>query len=402
MANNVPLIGKGNAWRLMVGVAILVVLSSLSATAEVGDTTSASGEVSITGRPAFVPSRGEYRISKEYAFSSFLWYQQGFLGGGEDAYEHEFQVQNTGFARYAGHWSSNLPQAYPDIEDDARNSTSTWDEFVIGSDNAEPIVLGHLYWTFVDLSDQDSLVVTSPSVLEAELLNDWPWPIPNDPIAWHPIETFAAPIDHGTWGRPANTLSHGSAISQNPLSTQAFENAYGSVLKRHELLRTLASENPTKRVRATISLTHATSLDATQTFLERHQINAETVWYLSTKHSFSGGFTVTTPTVTAAAENVIIGLRENLAFTRQEWQESHAESRAVLERSIAKHQMMLEAFQRGTAMVYGIDVVGDARALYHLKDDPLTRIVDVSLPANPTRAVHGIRTPLHPLSAVQQ
>lgn len=172
-------------------------------------------------------------------------------------------------------------------------------------------------------------------------------------------------------------------------------------VEKRELLRTLASDNPAATVRATISLAHYANLVATQTFLERHQISAEAMWYMSAQHNFSGGFAVAS-TLSASAENVIKSLQDNMVFTRQEWQNASAEERLILERSLAKHQMMLEAFRRNKVMIYGIDVVAKTGALYAMQDDPMVRLVDVRLPVNAATAVPGRRRPLQPAAGTER
>jgi len=358
----------------------------------------ASGEAVIAGGPAFVPSRGDYRISKEYAFSSFLWDVMGFTGIGLYAYEHEFLVQNTGFARYANHWSSNLPGAYSDIEDNAHSTTNTEDEFVIGSDHAEGIVPGQWYWTFVDLSEQDRLVPTSNTILEAELLFDF---FENVPLDHHPIAVFTAPVINGTWGIPAFPLAQSTATYRKPASTKPDANIDASIVERRELLRVLASESPAATVRATISLAHYGNLTVAQAFLDRHQMSAEAVWYTSSKHGFSGGFTVTS-TLLASAEHVTRSLIDNMVFTRQEWEKSSAAERPALDRSLAKHQMMLETFQRDSVMIYGIDVVATAGKLNAMHNDPTVRLVDVRLNMSAPTAVQGRQRPLRPSATTKE
>ncbi len=146
--------------------------------------------------PAYVPDRGNYGIRKIWAYSDFIWNEPGFTAWYPEAYEHEFRVGDEGFAQYDGYWGSNLPQAYLDLED---NQGQGWDEFVVGSDDAESIQVNTTYWIYIDLRDQDPSVTSAPFILEAERCRDWPGTEYNEPLEYYTIVSSDAP-DEGIWG----------------------------------------------------------------------------------------------------------------------------------------------------------------------------------------------------------
>lgn len=149
--------------------------------------------------------------------------------------------------------------------------------------------------------------------------------------------------------------------------------------------------------RATISLSAYADFATAKAFLERHALRAESVWYRATRHGFSGGFCVH-GSLPASVARVIRGLEENMASTKAQLETAPADERPMLEKSIAKHKMMIEAFNSGSAKAYGLDVEAEAGRLYALQGDPMTRVVDVRPTTIPPSESQGQPRPLQPSS----
>ena len=243
---------------------------------------------------------------------------------------------------------------------------------------------------YVDLSNQDALLNTSHTILEAELLSDLLY---NVPIVWHNIAEFTAPISNGIWGIPASPLQLDTQVAWGAPNAKAHIDTY--ISERQSVLRTLAAKNPLTRERATISLSAYADFATVKAFLERHALRAESVWYRATRHGFSGGFCVH-GSLPASVERVIRGLEENMASTKAQLKTAPADERPILEKSLAKHKMMIEAFSSGSAKAYGLDVEAEVGRLYALQADPMTRLVDVR-PSTTTRPEsQGQGRPLQP------
>jgi hypothetical protein len=379
-------------WRFVLITNLMLILCSLFAALVFAAVDSPQVDAVIIGsNSSFVPDTGYFDISKSSAFSDFIWNVPGFIGGGEDAYEHEFRVLNTGFARYAHHWSSNLPEAYLDIEDNAHSSTNDEDEFVIGSDDAENILVGQRYWTFIDLNDQDSRIGNSSAILEAELNQDWPINIPEK---FYDIRVFTAP-QSGTWNLPPGPMALGNITVAQPRRDLEDEKLGAHMLERKNMLRILTAENPEAKKKATISFVNYTDFADVQIFLDKHQLKANSAWYKAAAYGFGGGFNLS-DSVATSVYRVINSLKENISQTWVRWRSASAQERIVLARLIDKQQIMIEALQNDAVMLYGIEVEAEVKKLYTLQNNPIISLVDVRYKPVTPGGVRGVQRAIRP------
>lgn len=116
------------------------------------------------------------------------------------------------------------------------------DEFVVGSDDAEATLPGQEYWVYIDLSDQDSSVTGSRTILEAELNWDLPGTGANWPVEYYPIKDFTAPSS-GTWDFTSSS-SAGGSNSLVRMQPERDEDVERFISQRKDVLRKLAKEMP--------------------------------------------------------------------------------------------------------------------------------------------------------------
>ena len=332
------------------------------------------GVVAAISHPDYVPDSGYYYISKSYAYSDFVWNEQGFNEWYPEAYEHEFRVENTGFARYANYWSSNLPQKYLDLKDDAQNSANTWDEFVVGSDDAEATVPGQEYWVYIDLSDQDSSVTGSRTILEAELNWDLPGTGANWPVEYYPIKDFTAPSS-GTWDFTSSS-SAGGSNSLVRVQPERDEDVERFISQRKDVLRKLAKEMPEQVMPAMVSLSSFTSTSDVDALLGGHKVEVKAVWFEARSYGFGGGFGIE-GSVTESLDREIGDLKEDLTRAREALNKAEPEENAVLRRVIRRQEMMIQALSEGAAEIYGVEVEGKLKELQKLQRDTRVTLVDV-------------------------
>ncbi|WP_456473981.1 hypothetical protein [Candidatus Pyrohabitans sp.] len=353
-----------------------------------------AGVVAAISHPDYVPDSGYYYISKSYAYSDFIWNEQGFNAIEPEAYEHEFRVENTGFAKYAGYWSSNLPQDYLDLEDDSQNSANTWDEFVVGSDDAEATVPGQEYWMYIDLSDQDSSITSTRTILEAERNLDGPGTI-NWPLEWYTIEDFTAP-DSGTWDfTSANSAGSGALQIQTQREVDEDEDTDSYISKRKEVLKKLAREMPDRKMQAMVSLSSFVSAKESDILLRDYEVDADAIWFESISYGFGGGFSIE-GSVDGSLAREISDLRDDLARTREALKNAGPEETAVLKRVISRQEMMIKALSEGDAKVYGIEVKGKLKELQKLQEDPRVTLVDVGYYPDTPRGAKLRQRPILP------
>lgn len=353
-----------------------------------------AGVVAATSHPDYVPDTGYYSISKSYAYSDFIWKEQGFDEWYPEAYEHEFRVENTGFAKYAGYWSSNLPQKYLDLEDDSQNSENQWDEFVVGSDDAEATVPGQEYWTYIDLSDQDSSVTSTRTILEAELNWDLPGTGANWPMEWYTIRDFTAP-DSGTWDfTSGSSASNGASVIQSRRDADEDEDIDSYISKRKEVLKKLAEKMPEREMAAMVSLSSFASAVDGDVLLRDYKVEARAAWFEALNHGFGGGFSIEGSVAVSLARE-IGDLQEDLARTRKALK-NDPEENAGLKKVIKRQEMMIHALSTGGAKVYGIQVKGKLKELQRLQGDGRVTLVDVKYYPDAPKGARIVQRPIQP------
>ncbi|NOZ59135.1 MAG: hypothetical protein GXO66_06125 [Euryarchaeota archaeon] len=352
-----------------------------------------AGAVAATSHPDYVPDSGYYYISKSYAYSDFVWNEQGFNEWYPEAYEHEFRVENTGFAKYAGYWSSNLPQKYLDLEDDAQNSANTWDEFVVGSDDAEATVPGQEYWMYIDLSDQDSSVVSSRTILEAELKWDLPGTGANWPVDYYPIRDFTAPSS-GTWNFASSSSTSGDRLMVM-LRPESGDEVERYISQRKKVLRKLAEEMPEGIMHAVVSLDSFASTGDVDSLFRDYRVEVKAVWFEARGYGFGGGFDIQ-GSVTESLDRKIGDLKADMTRTEEALDKAKRDESAALLRVLRRQEMMILALSEGAAEIYGVEVEGRLRELQKLQENTRIALVDVKYYPDAPRGAKIVQRPILP------
>lgn len=303
------------------------------------------GVVTAIYLPEYVPDSGYYYLSKDYVYSIFRWHEQGFNQTYQEAYEHEFRVNNRGFARVTGYWSSNLPQAYLDVEDDYWGPYII-DEFVIGGDDAEDTVAGQTYFMYIDLTDQDSKATSSSTILEAELCWDFFGSGSNNwPMECYAIASFTAP-SYGSWD-PIQPMAIQSQKSQRKeVGNEPLENIIGAV----------------------VSFTKYVGSEEIDFFLSKFKVKPIRAWFKSRRYEFGGGFYINRSVEEAL--NVVSG---NLEYDLSKTMVKLSNTKCNIERDILKKireqiKKNIQAIREDN--LYGIEVGGYHAELAKLEKDP--------------------------------
>lgn len=306
------------------------------------------GVVTAIYLPEYVPDSGYYYLSKDYVYSIFRWHEHGFNQTYQEAYEHEFRVNNRGFARVTGYWSSNLPQAYLDVEDDYWGPYVI-DEFVIGCDDAEATVAGQTYFMYIDLTDQDSDVTSSSTILEAELCWDFLGSGSNNwPMEWYTITSFTAP-SYGSWFWD----------SIQPMSSESQKNKGKEV----------GNEPLENIIGAVVSFNRYAGSEEIDFFLSKFKVKPIRTWFKSHRYEFGGGFYINKSVEEAL--NVVSG---NLEYDLFKTMVKLSNTKCNMEWDILKKiedqiKKNIQALREEN--LYGIEVKGDHSELAKLGEDPL-------------------------------
>jgi|GEM_PF-6282410 len=297
--------------------------------------------------PAYVPDRGVYDIGKSWAFSAFIWNEPGFTAWYPEAYEHEFRVNNEGFAQYDGYWSSNLPQAYLDLED---NQGQGHDEFVIGSDDAEGIRTNTEYSMYIDLKDQNPSVTSASFILEAERCQDVPGQSYNIPQEYYTITSSTAP-DDGTWGGGLPDSfqqdSQTQCIQENDLHVRSSE--------RYE--------------RTTVFFKRPLNVLETEQFILNHQINPLAINFKATNGDLVGGFNYNKG-VHRSLQEVIEKLKSDLSLTENLITNNESQERSTLGKVRALQQKMLSMLEKESIKISALVLENTQEMVSKLKQDP--------------------------------
>lgn len=261
------------------------------------------GVLASQGYGEYVPDRGVYAIQREYAYSEFIWNEPGFEGSGEDAYEHEFRVYDEEFAGYNGYWSSNIPQPYPDMED---NKGQGHDEFVVGCDNAEGLLANQNYSIYIDLNDKGGASGVD-FTLEAERCTDVPGGgAVNLPELYWPIINSWAP-DDGSWGGGIETTS--------PPGMQGLDLAYVEDTQETSLQNPMQKRS-TGLVKAIVTVKSPLSLTDTEQLVKKYQIKPLELRFIDNDKTFCGGFNCNNGEIQNSLQKVIKDLQADISFTK--------------------------------------------------------------------------------------
>jgi hypothetical protein len=303
--------------------------------------------VTFAALPAYVPDRGVYDIRKSWAFSAFIWNESGFTAWYPEAYEHEFRVNNEGFAQYDGYWSSNLPQAYLDLED---NQGQGHDEFVIGSDDAEGIRTNTEYSMYIDLKDQNPSVTSASFILEAERCQDVPGQSYNIPLEYYTITSSTAP-DDGTWGGGLpDSLQQDSqtqCIQENDLHMQSSE----------------------RLEKITVFFKKPLTVLETEQFILNHQINPLAINFKATDNDLVGGFNYNKD-VHRSLQDVKEKLKLDLFLTESLITNNQLRERSALEKVKALQQKMLNMLEKESIAISALVLENTQEMASKLKQDP--------------------------------
>ena len=284
-----------------------------------------------------------------------------------------------------------MPQNYLDLEDDSQNSENTWDEFVAGSDDAEATVPGQEYWMYIDLSDQDSAVTSTRTILEAERNLDGPGTL-NWPLEWYTIKDFTAP-DSGTWDFTSGSSSSSASLAR--AQPDADEDRESYISKRKEVLKKLAKEMPEREMRAMVSLSSFVSTADADVLLRDYDVKAGAAWFESIGYGFGGGFSIEGSVAESLARE-ISDLNGDLARTKETLKKADAEEKAVLKRVLSRQEMMIKALSDGDAKVYGIEVTGKLKELQKLQEDSRVTLVDVKYYPEAQKGGRIVQRPIQP------
>lgn len=293
----------------------------------------------------YAPDRGQYYLNTSWAYSTLRWENSIFFDN-RDTYEHDFHIESQDFAKFTGHWSSNLPDPVEDVEDNIWFSNH--DSFAIRSNAPELIQLNKEYWVYMDLTRENNPHVPHADYqLEAEF-HDWP-----RLTLWIDVLAWGVTPDQGGWNPNV------AGIKNTPL-------ALNSLVTPENKLRNPVQEKQAGLIEAEIQFVRPLTLAEASQLLERYKINPLAVRYVASDRSFTGGLSFEHDLRTSFSK-AIKGLATDLDLAKELIKQEP--NNQILAHMLNTQKKVLTTLKNQSFEIQGLSVVVTADKLTELQRD---------------------------------